>query len=227
VLQHRITTAKKIISQSMARVRGSRTLVEAKPESFTPTTERYPSWILFAREIWRNPRAMGAACPSSQRLAQTMAHLVPLHQEGLTLELGAGTGIITRALLHRGIAPKRLISIELSPTLANYLHRNFPHVRVIHGDARELDKLLGEDYHRVSTVVSGLPFRSIPQVIKRDIIQQIDQMLPREGLLIQFTYDLSGRTFRLPSHFKRIATKWVWNNLPPARIDVYQSNRLN
>ncbi len=54
------------------------------------------------------------------------------------------------------------------------------------------------------------------------IIKQIDEVLPKNGLLIQFTYDLSGRKKLLLPNFKHISYKIVWSNIPPARVDVYQ-----
>ncbi|MCG8099531.1 MAG: phospholipid methyltransferase, partial [Candidatus Thiodiazotropha taylori] len=56
----------------------------------------------------RNPRQVGALFPSSDCLAQAMAAQVN-SMNGLTIELGAGTGAVTSALLDRGINPKRLL----------------------------------------------------------------------------------------------------------------------
>ncbi|MBV9444093.1 MAG: hypothetical protein JO217_15525, partial [Acidobacteriaceae bacterium] len=46
------------------------------------------------------------------------------------LEIGAGTGSITRALLRRGLRPERLFVIERDPTLAAFLEQKFPGVQV-------------------------------------------------------------------------------------------------
>jgi phospholipid N-methyltransferase len=168
---------------------------------------------------------MGTGCPSSRRLAKTMASFVPLTKSKLVIELGSGTGVVTKALLQHGVAPERLVSIEQSANLANYLHKQYPQVRVIEGDAMQLCHLLGDDYQQVSAVVSGLPFRVLPQTVKQGIIKQIEKVLPQNGLLIQFTYDISGKTKLLPSQFKHISHKMVWSNLPPARVDVYRLER--
>ncbi len=228
MFQRNILKAKTFINDSMDRVReASRSRMAFKWEPkwllIRKPTPSQP-WLLFAREIWRNPRAMGAACPSSPQLAQTMAQFVPNpNEQTLVVELGPGTGIVTAALLQCGIAPTRLISVEQSAGLALYLQQQFPQVRVVNGDALHLTEFLGHDGQQVNTIVSGLPFRSLPRAIKQGIVNQVDQVLPPHGLLIQFTYDLSGRSAYLPRHFKRIATKFVWGNLPPARVDVFQS----
>jgi phospholipid N-methyltransferase len=231
MIQRNILKAKTFINESVDRV------LEVSRERFplkwepngSLNRQTTPPWLLFAREIWRNPRAMGAALPSSPQLAQAMAKLIPQpDKQTLVVELGAGTGIVTTALLQRGITAECLIPIEQSANLARYLQQNFPHMRIINGDALHLSELLGHDCQRVSTIVSGLPFRSLPRSLKHGIMAQIDKVLPHNGLLIQFTYDLSGRFSYLPGHFKRVATRFVWSNLPPARIDVFQSiNRGN
>ncbi|MDM8568848.1 methyltransferase domain-containing protein [Thiotrichales bacterium HSG1] len=185
-----------------------------------------PGWMVFAREVLRNPKAMGTACESSPRLAKAIANFVPVDKPGYVLELGGGTGIVTEALLQRGIAPENLISVELSPSFADYLQHKFPQVRIINGDALHLKDLLGEDSERVHTIVCGLPFRTLPHVQVHGIVKQVDDITSNNsGIYIQFTYDLSGKAPFLPHHFKRINHKIIWRNIPPARINVYNSER--
>ncbi|MGH6882786.1 MAG: hypothetical protein ACREFM_17835, partial [Hypericibacter sp.] len=69
-------------------------------------------------KIWiRNPMKLGAIVPSSRELALAMARLVPTDRKGPVVELGGGTGVITRGLIETGIAPEDLIVIERDPTL--------------------------------------------------------------------------------------------------------------
>jgi len=229
VIQRNFLKAKTFINQSVARVLDagpSRMAVDSVQERPVPDNQTrknpQPAWMLFVREALRNPRTVGTGWASSSRLAQAVAHFVPLTESGLVVELGGGTGVVTKALLQQGIAPERLVSVEQSASLADYLHRQFPQVRILKGDARHLCDLLGNDSQRVSTIVSGLPFRSLPRTTKHDVIKQIDKVLPKDGLLVQFTYDLSGRGMSLPHYFKHVSHKIVWSNLPPARVDVYR-----
>lgn len=121
------------------------------------------SLALFMREILIDPRAMGAALPSSRRLAYNVAnHVSPGVETGLVVELGAGTGVVTAALLERGVAPQRLIVVERAAALAEHLRRRFPHVAVVQGDARHLRRLLKPYASDVRAVVSSLPLRSLP-----------------------------------------------------------------
>lgn len=190
------------------------------------TKSELPGWVLFARETWRNPRVMGTGWSSSPNLAKAIATSVPLSdKEGIIVELGSGTGIVTEALLKHGIAAERLISIEQSSELTSHVRKRCPNVRVINGDALHLEDLLGDDFKRVTTIVSSLPFRSLPHAVGHGILKQIDQALPKNGLLIQFTYDLSGRNMFLPHHLKHISHKIIWSNFPPARVDIFRQQR--
>jgi len=184
---------------------------------------------LFAKEILANPRGMGAACPSSPFLARAMAAPVAPHEEGLVLELGGGTGAVTEALLRRGVAPERLVVLEISHTLAQHLRRRFSRLRIVEGDAAELQRLLGEDYRRITTVVSSLPLRSLPHHKVRAIGAQLAPLLAQGASLIRFTYDLRQRSERdlgLHPHLIRAGSEIVWRNLPPARVDVFRMPAL-
>jgi phospholipid N-methyltransferase len=166
---------------------------------------------------------MGAAVPSSAKLARAMAAQIPLMQDGLVVEIGAGTGVVTAALLQRGIAPENLIVVERAPALVTHLRQHFPRLRVIEGDAGHLKVLLGADFHRVKAIVSGLPLRSLPRPVVESIIRQYDKILENGGLLIQFTYDLLNRakSIGMEKHFVRVATIIIWKNIPPARVEVF------
>ena len=67
--------------------------------------------VQFLAAWFRNPRQAGALLPSGSRLAQAMAAQVDLGR-GLVVELGVGTGAITRALIARGVTPEQLILVR-------------------------------------------------------------------------------------------------------------------
>lgn len=181
------------------------------------------SLALFTREIWANPRAMGAACPSTPTLASCMASRVPTDRDGLVVELGGGTGAVTAALLKRGVPPWKLVVVERSPTLAHHLRQRFPQLRIIQGDAAQLAQLLSQERSKkVGSIVSSLPLRSLHPATTRAIGHQFETLLDPGGLLVQYTYDLRGTRARLLPRFHRLSSKIVWSNLPPARVEVFE-----
>jgi phosphatidylethanolamine/phosphatidyl-N-methylethanolamine N-methyltransferase len=186
---------------------------------------------LFWRELANNPGQIGAICASSPRLGARMAAWVNPSTDGLVVELGGGTGVITSALLDRGVPPEKLVVVEYSPTLAAHLMKRFPGVCVIEGDAAQLCNWieqrrlpLGTDgqIQHIHSIVSGLPLLSLPQQARTRIITAGTSALIKGGRLIQFTYNLRGRSPWASVGLKQIQSERVLANLPPARIDILQ-----
>ena len=181
------------------------------------------SIALFFREWLSSPRAIGAVVPSSRRLARCIASTAGCRDSEVIVELGGGTGAITRALLESGVCPRRLIVIERAPALVALLRARFPQVRVIQGDATRLSELLHEA-GPVGTIVSGLPLRSLPPRITATIVRQASDVLEPSGLFVQFTYWLSPRR-KLSQRFAAVSSRLVWGNVPPARVWAFVNRR--
>lgn len=180
------------------------------------------SFFLFVREAMLNPLKIGAPFPSSKRLAKAMTEQIPVNLNGVVLELGAGTGIITEALLEHYIPAQNIVVIERSANLANHLQNRFPQLKIIQGDARELGRLLDPKHQTVKHVVSSLPLRNLPQEIINTIGQELDKVLEAEGLYIQYTYNLWSKPLFISPKLRFISSKMVVWNLPPARVDIYR-----
>ncbi len=164
---------------------------------------------------------MGAVCSSSRKLARGIAELVPAIDDGYVVELGAGTGAVTRALLEAGVPAERLIVIERSEKLVDYLRHTFPGLRVLCGDAAQLTDMLQNDAS-VRAVVSSLPLFSLPESTVRAIMEQVSTALDRGGCFIQYTYALTRALPHVPGSFRRVTSKRILSNLPPARVDAFQ-----
>ncbi len=184
--------------------------------------QRATGWLscapwLFAREMLSHPAAVGAIWPSSRRLATIVASRVPLHGDGLVVELGGGTGAVTYALLQRGIAAGRLVVIERSPAFVRHLRARFPGVLIVKGDATELDEMLPRG-GRIDAIVSSLPLRSLPEREAAAVVAQWRTLIASGGVVVQFTYALRWTENRPPHGFLQRASDIVWANLPPARV---------
>lgn len=171
----------------------------------------------------RGPHRIGAVVPSGRALSRAMAAAVP-RTEGLIVELGAGTGTITRQLLSR-FSPAQLIAVERDSRLAGLLRGRWPALRVLNTDACDLDCALRRGEHRaVGAVVSALPLLSLPRQEREPIVAQISSLLDRDARLIQFTY---GRCAPIPASLAEAngirgrRLRYVVRNLPPASIWCY------
>jgi phosphatidylethanolamine/phosphatidyl-N-methylethanolamine N-methyltransferase len=178
---------------------------------------------LFLRQWVKHPMRIGAIAPSSRRLADAMAHLVPAQGTGPVIELGGGTGNITAGLLRAGIAPSRLVVLERDPALHRLLQERYPQLRVVLGDAAALVETLRPlGIHQADAVVSGLPLLSIPRDIQDEIVRGVFALLPPGAPLIQFTYGPYSPVGRERLGVSGKVAKWVAANLPPASIWVYR-----
>lgn len=178
----------------------------------------FPASLLFLRSLLNDPRKMGALVPSSPQLSRLIASRVDPSQSSV-LEIGAGTGAITRALLRRGIRPERLFIIERDPDLSGFLQTHFPRVRICCGEAAHAPHILsGAGVGLVDTIVSSLPLRNLPQSDQLEIFRAMMSSLTGKGQIIQFTYAAS-----CPIPSKRLGLEAecigrVWMNFPPATV---------
>ncbi len=174
---------------------------------------------------------MASLAPSSRRLARAMVAQVPDGARRV-VELGAGTGVFTRALLDRGIAARDLLVIELNPELHALLRRRFPDTRVVHGDACELVDICADaDFAQpgeVDAVVSGLGFLAMPRAIQKTILEGVFSLLGPDRPLIQFTYGPANplpRSLLAELDLRARRAGKAWFNVPPAFVYVYTRNR--
>ena len=172
----------------------------------------------------RNPLQVGAVLPSSNALARAMAAWVPAGP-GLTLELGAGTGAVTAALLAGGVYPDHLVVVEKDTKLAAQLMRRFPGLRVLAGDAAHLRSLLGMPRGgTVDSVVSSLPLLSMRTFTRTRILAEIFEVLVPSGRLVQFTYSPKppipeSLAEALGVRGERVSR--ILRNVPPASVWIY------
>ncbi len=181
--------------------------------------------LLFLSRFASGPLKIGSIAPSSRGLARAMAAQLPEAFE-ICVELGGGTGSLTRSLLAAGVPAAKLIVIERDRSLASYLRRKFPRVQIIEGDAENLTSLLrAHGIESVDAIVSSLPLRSIPRDVRGRIVSECFAALGDDGLFVQYTY---GLTAPVPDEVSRdLALEGsqiarIWKNFPPAAVWRYR-----
>jgi len=179
-------------------------------------------------KLWlKNPMKIGTVAPSGPELAGAMARHIPKGGDGYVVELGGGTGPVTRAILDAGVPVGRLVVLERDPTLHKHLSERYPDVRVLLGDAIHLQQLLRrEGVAPVRAVVSSLPLLVMKKSIQHRIGAQIFAVLEPGAPLIQFTYGL----FSPLKNRQRLGVSGgvadrVLQNIPPASVWLYRKGR--
>lgn len=192
-------------------------LTEASSKAAQPAE----GFLLFLRRWLANPLRMGSVVPSSAALCTRLVKHGWPEAGTAVLELGAGTGVISRAFLEAGLPPERLVVVEVDANLARHLRDTLPGVTVIEGDARMLTDLLPARFRgKIGSVVCGIPLVLLAIAEQRRFIDAIGLVAPGRGFL-HYSY---CATSPLPSrkhalHPKREA--WTPLNLPPASVWRY------
>jgi phosphatidylethanolamine/phosphatidyl-N-methylethanolamine N-methyltransferase len=181
-------------------------------------------WLSFVQRMARNPRAIGAISPASPALAEAMAAQVDFTKPGRVLELGPGTGAITRALIRRGLGPERVVAVEADPTFAHILRARFPGLQVVEGDATNASAI--EALGPFNAIISSLPLLNFPPHERVEVVRQLLRLLPPGSPFVQYSYGVRPPLPRAQELKATLADR-VWRNLPPARIWVYQSRGVH
>jgi len=185
--------------------------------------KRFDEELRFFRGWMDKPKAVGAIAPTSGITARRMASVVTESTQDLVLELGPGTGVITKAILERGVEPQNLISVEYSADFVERLKADMPGVNFIHGSAFELDKVLEPWKGRqFDSVISAIPMLNFPPEERVALLEQLLDLMPAGRPVVQITY---GAMSPIPANRGSYSVErfdFVVRNIPPAHLWVYR-----
>jgi 23S rRNA (adenine-N6)-dimethyltransferase len=107
----------------------------------------------------RHTRGLGQHFLRSSKLAAELVRAAGIERGDVVLDLGAGTGALTAALLRRGAS---VVAVEIDTGLVAGLRERFPDVRVLEGDVLRVP-LPRERFK----VVANLPFGCGTAILRR------------------------------------------------------------
>ena len=179
----------------------------------------------FLRSLIAAPRLTGAVAPSGRALARAMAAAAGPPAHGLIVELGPGTGPVTRSLIESGVVRERLALIEYDPGFCRLLKQRFAPAKIIQGDAYDLPRTLAQlAGHRIGAVVSSLPLLNQPPERREKLFGDAFALMGPSGRFVQFTYGLGSPIPRetLANRYVAQCSPPILFNLPPARVWTYR-----
>lgn len=180
--------------------------------------------LRFFRGWLDRPKTTGSIMPTSWTMAKRMASVANPDSPLPVLELGPGTGVITRAILAQGIAPQRLVSLEYSIEFFDQLRQEMPDVNFINGDAFDLNRSLGVYADaQFDCVISALPLLNFPVPSRIALMEDLLRRVPAGRPVIQFSYGLNPSVPRGGGNYTVDRYDVVYRNVPPARLWVYRS----
>jgi phosphatidylethanolamine/phosphatidyl-N-methylethanolamine N-methyltransferase len=173
---------------------------------------------------WANrPKMIGAIAPTSIALARKMASVIRPDGRLPILELGPGSGIITRSILERGIAPENLISVEFSKSFIPGLKNRYPGVRFVHGDAFNISQITRKfGIKKFDVIISALPLLNFSLLQRFRFIRLMLSFLEPGQPIVQFSYGPNAPVPSRSRHFDVAHLDTILWNLPPARLWTYR-----
>lgn len=173
---------------------------------------------LFFRRWIKEPKQLGTLAPISRGLAYRAASQLSDPHRKKVIEIGAGTGRLSRALLGFGLPASNFITVELDKELHSFIRDSIPGVNHIHGDAAQLPEIIPESWvGAVDVIYSVIPLMYLSKPDRRRILLACQKVLKPTGTLYHVTY--SHRSPFTDEHqlkAERVVTKWL--NLPPGFV---------
>jgi phosphatidylethanolamine/phosphatidyl-N-methylethanolamine N-methyltransferase len=199
---------------------------------------------LFFRECLRNFRTTGAILPSSEALGKALVRCIkePADRPRRILEVGPGTGSVTRRILAAMQPGDTLDLVELNASFVRRLERRLqsdPDFRAASSRIRlrhaAVEDLPPEEPFDI--IVSGLPLNNFSLQLVRQILEKLFVLLKPGGSLSFFEYiairrvrslvsnrgarqQLRGidRTVQRICRAHAVGRQAVWLNVPPAWV---------
>jgi phospholipid N-methyltransferase len=175
---------------------------------------------LFARNFFKSPAMLGSVIPSSSFLVNDMMSQVDWDQAQVVVEYGPGVGTFTREILKRMRPDAVLVAIELNTDFVKYLGDHFrdPRLRVVHGSAARVRGVLAEqNLAPADYIISSLPYRNMPDSLRREILEESRLALRAEGSMVLFQYTRTLLPY-LESSFSSVKLNFQLFNILPALI---------
>lgn len=181
--------------------------------------------LQFLQRFIKKPTTVGAIAPSSPDLARKMIEGVKADENNVVLEIGCGTGAITKFLQDLIPNRKSYIGIEIEQNFVERLETELPNLNIICGDACNATQIIAEhQLGKVSWIISGLPFVVLPKEVSDGILTQVDKLMENGCLFRTFQY---AHGYNLPPAKKfraKLNEKYgevkrsniILKNLPPA-----------
>jgi len=181
--------------------------------------------LQFLQAFLKNPAKVGAIAPSSPELAQTMISGLKPDKDNIILELGVGTGAITKFI--EPILPDRdsYLGLELDEKLYHALRLTYHDLHIVQGNACEAYRIHKESgLGKVKYLVCCLPFVSLPKTVAEEVYRQIDTFMEDGCTLRLFQYAhgyylppaLKLRERMRHRYGKSKRSQLVLKNVPPA-----------
>lgn len=185
--------------------------------------KKFDEEIRFFKGMMQGPKTVGAIVPTSSVTAKRMASVIDVKSDLPVLELGPGTGVITKQILARGVPAEKIVSVEYSEDFYRRLVEDYAGVNFIHGDAFDLKNILdGFADQTFDCVISAVPMLSFPMEARIQLLEDLLSRIPEGRPVVQITYGPVSPIIAKPDRYHIQHFDFVVRNIPPAQLWIYR-----
>lgn len=180
------------------------------------TYDKLKEGTTLLRRFLAAPRTIGSVAPSSQALTESMLQNVDWGKVKTIVELGAGTGVFTRAIIAKAAPEAHIFIFEIDGELRDKLEKETG--RTIYSNASYMrEALTNEGIDKIDLIVSSIPYAVLPPKTTESIMQALQGSIDESGTFVAFQYSLQmKKTFQ--QIFTDVKTRFVALNIPPAFV---------
>lgn len=172
--------------------------------------------LTFLKAAFTNIQQTGSVVESSRHLSKRMTSVIDFKKTVHIVELGAGTGSITKHILSKMNSNSKLTSFEINTTLFNRLEAlEDTRLTKVNDDVLSISDYIPDQ--SVDYIISSLPLANIPKKQKMSLFKSCKRILNSNGYYIQFQYSLYDIGF-LKRQFLSVNCGFTLLNFPPAFV---------
>ncbi len=146
--------------------------------------------IKFAKRWLAHPLRMGTFLPLPSKAGRELIKKIPqLSENGYILEIGSGSGSLTKFLYDDEKINKKIICMEIDSELCDVLDQKFPDVKIINANAAKFEKSIdGDLLKNVEVIVSSIPFLSLDRAVTKQIFESCSKVLNNGAVMFHISY---------------------------------------
>ena len=183
-------------------------------------------YIEFIKESLKNIKKVGTVFPSSRFVVEKMVAPINFEKKLIILELGSGSGVITKRLLEKMSCDSKLLCFETNKNFYQELKKiNNNKMVLINQSAEKMKQYLDEhEIEKVDYIVSSVPLLSLPKETTNKILYVSAEILGKSGQLIQLQYT-KLLTNKLKSYYSQIDIQFTPKYYLPAFIYICHNQK--
>lgn len=178
--------------------------------------------LKFLGQFLKLGRGIATPCLTPRALALAACQRVDPNTVQTIVELGAGTGAITKVIIETMHPESTLLCIEVNAELGAFLNQYSKQAHVVIGDVNKIEQAFCDlNLNKVDVVISSLPFRSLPSESIAAILRFF-RKYARNGdarfcqvTIVPWIYRKVYQRI-----FKCIKSHLVWTCIPPGEVYI-------